>query len=112
MSTLCDVAQYILDSSHSASEGAEAIPAIHPKADLCDYAHHPVPLPHRARGPLRSFADYQVYFNRLISACNWEHTLLYFDGNHRVHTHGWHDSSHWHHHYAQMIYPITANKQF
>ena len=48
----------------------------------------------------------------MIQACNWEHTLIYFDGNHRVHTHGWHDSSQWHHHYAQMIYPLAANKQF
>ena len=48
---------------------------------------------------------------RLISSCNWEHTLLYFDGNHRVHTHGWHDSSNWHQHFAHLVYPLAANKQ-
>ena len=98
---------YSSNSSQSASESAEAVPALNPNADLCDYAH-----PHPPPPPLRFFADYQVYFNRMIQSCNWEHTLLYFDGNHRVHTHGWYDSTQWHHHYAHLVYPLAANKQF
>ena len=89
---------YASDSSQSASESAEAVPALNPNADLCDYAH-----PHPPPPPLRFFADYQVYFNRMIQSCNWEHTLLYFDGNHRVHTHGWHDSTQWHHPQQRLL---------
>ena len=48
----------------------------------------------------------------MVQTCNWEHTLLYFDGNHRVHTHEWKGTTNWEHKYANMIYPLAANKQF
>ena len=53
-----------------------------------------------------------MYFTRMVQSCNWEHTLLYFDGNHRVHTHGWQGTSSWKHHHANLVYPLAANKQF
>ena len=53
-----------------------------------------------------------MYFTRMVQSCSWEHTLLYFDGNHRVHTHGWNHHHNWNHANVQMIYPLAANKQF
>ena len=49
------------------------------------------------------------------NSCNWEHTLLYFNGNHRIHTHDWQWSGH-HGNYgdisATMTYALGANQQF
>ena len=45
--------------------------------------------------------------------CNWEHTLLYFNGSHRMHTHDWQGgNSRWRDSTAQLIYPLAANQQF
>ena len=58
-------------------------------------------------------AVYHVQFHRLNETCNWEHTLLYFDGSHRVHTHDWQGgNSRWRDSHASMVYPLAANKQF
>ena len=101
------------DSSQLALEGAEAVPALHANADLCDYAHAPSPPPNPlSPPPLRSIADYHVYFMRMTQSCNWEYTLLNFDGNNRVHTNNYQGTSNWQHKYAQLIYPLAANKQF
>ena len=62
---------------------------------------------------LRPIPDYHTQFHRLNQTCNWAHTLLYFDGQHRLHTHDWQGgNSHWRDSHAAMVYPLAANKQF
>merc|ERR1719326_179413 len=56
---------------------------------------------------------YTSYFYRQLQTCNWEHSLLYFDGNHRRHSHdfqGW--NSHWRDATVMITWPLAANKQF
>ena len=56
---------------------------------------------------------FSMQFYRMYQSCNWEHTLLYFDGNHRRHTHMWSGgNSHWRDAEVMLTYPLAANKQF
>ena len=62
---------------------------------------------------LRPIPDYHTQFHRLNQTCNWAHTLLYFDGQHRLHTHDYQQGdSNWPDSHAAMVYPLAANKQF
>ena len=55
---------------------------------------------------------FSMQFYRLFQSCNWEHTLLYFDGNHRRHTHTWTGgNSRWRDQDAYLTWPMAANKQ-
>ena len=52
-------------------------------------------------------------FHRMLQTCNWEYTLLYFDGNHRLHTNSFQGhNSNWRDATATLVYPLAANKQF
>ena len=62
---------------------------------------------------LRPIPDYHTQFHRLNQTCNWAHTLLYFDGQPRLHTHDYQQGdSNWPDSHAAMVYPLAANKQF
>ena len=64
---------------------------------------------------MRSIAAgyYMMHYHRMLQTCNWEHTLLYFNGHHRIHTHDWQGgNSHWRDASATMTYPLAANQQF
>ena len=55
---------------------------------------------------------FKMQFYRLFQSCNWEHTLLYFDGNHRRHTHTWTGgNSQWRDQDVYLTWPMAANKQ-
>ena len=55
---------------------------------------------------------FRMQFYRMFQSCNWEHTLLYFDGNHRRHTHTWTGgNSQWRDQDVYLTWPMAANKQ-
>ena len=64
---------------------------------------------------MRPIPDYHLQFHKLTQTCNWSHTLLYYDGQHRSHNNDWQwgaGNSQWRDSHAAMVYPLAANKQF
>jgi len=56
---------------------------------------------------------YHTQFHRRNQTCNWAYTLLYYDGQHRIHTSDWQGgNSRWRDSENSMVYPLAANKQF
>ena len=56
---------------------------------------------------------FTVQFFRLFQSCNWEHTLLYFAGTQRRHSHTWTGgNSQWRDQEVEMTWGMGANQEF